>query len=50
MGAALPHVLRFLLATDPDALTLVLGVAYRCVSRYLIGQAGLTRAQRRDWG
>ena len=37
---SLPHALRFLLATDPDALTLVLGVVYRTISRYLINQAG----------
>jgi ribosomal protein S27E len=41
---SLPHALRFLLATDPDALTLVLGVVYRTVSGYLIGKAALTRA------
>jgi hypothetical protein len=41
---SLPHALRFLLATDPDALTLVLGVVYRTISRHLIGKAGLTRA------
>ena len=36
--------MRFLLATDPDALTLVLAVVYRTVSRHLLGKAGLTRA------
>jgi len=36
---SLPHALRFLLATDPDALTLVLGVVYRTISRYLIAKA-----------
>lgn len=41
---SLPHALRFLLATDPQALTLVLGVACRTISGYLIGKAGLTRA------
>ncbi len=41
---SLPHALRFLLATDPDALTLVLGVVCRTVSRHLIVKAGLTRA------
>ena len=40
----LPHGLRFLLATDSDALTRVLGVVYRTISRHLIGKAGLTRA------
>jgi hypothetical protein len=39
---SLPYALRFLLATDPDALTLVLGVVYRTIARHLIGQAGLT--------
>jgi hypothetical protein len=38
------RTLRFLLATDPNALTLVLGVAYRTISRHLISKAGLTRA------
>src|SRR5258708_37030953 len=38
---SLPHALRFLLASDPDALTLVLGVVYRTISRHLIDQAGL---------
>lgn len=38
-----PPALRFLLAIDPDALTLVLGVVYRSISRYLIGKAGLAR-------
>jgi len=41
---SLPHALRFLLATDPDALTLVLAAVYRTISRHLIGKAGLTRA------
>jgi len=41
---SLPHALRFLLATDPDALTLVLGVVSRTISRHLINKAGLTRA------
>ena len=40
---SLPHALRFLLATDPDALTRVLGVVYRTIWRYLIYKAGLTR-------
>ena len=37
---SLPHALRFLLATDPQALTRVLGVVNRNSSRYLIGKAG----------
>jgi hypothetical protein len=41
---SLPHALRFLLATDPDALTLVLGVAYQAISGHLLAKAGLTRA------
>jgi acyl carrier protein len=35
--------LRFLLATNSEALTLVLGEVYRTISRYLIGKVGLTR-------
>lgn len=41
---SLPHALRFLLASDAAALTLVLGVVYQAISRHPIGQAGLTRA------
>lgn len=41
---SLPHALRFLLATDPDALTLVLGAVYRAVSGFLLAKAGLSRA------
>ena len=41
---SLPHALRFLLATDPEALTLVLGVVYRTISRHLLHKAGLTRS------
>ena len=41
---SLPQALRFLLATDPDALTLVLGVVYRTISRHLINKANLARA------
>jgi len=36
--------LRFLLATNPPALTRVLGVVYRSIFRRLIGKAGLTDA------
>jgi ribosomal protein S27E len=36
---SLPHALRFLLATDPDALTRVLGVVCRTISRHLIHRA-----------
>ena len=42
---SLPHALRFLLATDPDALTRELGVVYRSISRYLVSKAGLTPAR-----
>ncbi len=37
---SLPYALRFLLATDPDSLTLVLGAAYRVVSGFLLSKAG----------
>ncbi len=40
---SLPHALRFLLATDSQALTLVLGVVYRTISDHLLRKAGLTR-------
>lgn len=40
---SLPNALRFLLASDPDALALVLGVVYRSLSRHLIDQVGITR-------
>ena len=40
---SLPHALRFLLASNSQALTLVLGEVYRTISRPLIGKAGLTR-------
>jgi len=39
----LPFALRFLLATDPDALTLVLRTVYRALSSFQLRQAGLTR-------
>jgi hypothetical protein len=42
---SLPHALRFLLATDPEALTLVLGVVYRTISRHLLHKAGLARSR-----
>lgn len=41
---SLPHALRLLLATDTDALTLVLGVVYRTISGHLLSETGLTRA------
>jgi len=40
---SLPIALRFLLATDPTALTLVLGEAYRTICGYLLKAAGVTR-------
>ena len=40
---SLPHALRFLLAVNSEALTL-LGEVYRTISRHLIGKAGLSRA------
>jgi hypothetical protein len=42
---SLPHALRFLLATNPAALTQVLGVVYRTIARHLISQAGLRRTR-----
>lgn len=42
---SLPYALRFLLAKNPAALTLVLGVAYRVISGHLLKKAGLTRAR-----
>lgn len=42
---SLPIALRFLRATDPDALTLVLGTAYRTISSDLLEMAGVTRAR-----
>jgi ribosomal protein S27E len=41
---SLPFALRFLLATDPDSLTLVLRTVYRAISGFQLKQAGLTRA------
>jgi hypothetical protein len=41
---SLPFALRFLLATDPEALTRVLGVVYRTISAYILKEARLTRA------
>ena len=35
---SLPHALRFLLAVNSEALTLVLGEVYRMISRHLIGK------------
>jgi hypothetical protein len=41
---SLRFALRFLLATDPDALTQVLGIVYRTISAYVLNKARLTRA------
>ena len=41
---SLPYVLRFLLATNPAALTQVLGVVYRTISGFVLQRSGLTRA------
>ena len=41
---SLPFALRFLLATDPDALTQVLGIVYRAISGFILEKAGLTRS------
>ncbi len=40
---SLPVALRFLLATDPDALRRVLGAVYRTISSYLLKMTGVTR-------
>jgi hypothetical protein len=41
---SLPFALRFLLATDPEALTRVLGIVYRTISGHIFKEARLTRA------
>jgi len=41
---SLPFALRFLLATDPKALTQVLGIVYRTTSAHVLRKARLTRA------
>ncbi len=41
---SLPFALRFLLATDPDALTRVLRIFYRTISAHILKRARLTRA------
>jgi hypothetical protein len=40
---SLPFALRFLLATDAEALTQVLGVVYRTISACVLKRARLTR-------
>jgi hypothetical protein len=41
---SLPFALRFLLATDPNALTQVLGIVYRTISAHILRKAPVTRA------
>ncbi len=41
---SLPYALRYLLATDPDLLTLVLRTVYRAISGFLLKKAGLARS------
>jgi hypothetical protein len=41
---SLPFALRFLVATDPDAMTRVLRTVYRAISGFQLRQAGPTRA------
>ncbi len=41
---SLPFALRFLLATNPRALTRVLGIVYRTISAQVLGKARLMRA------
>jgi hypothetical protein len=40
---SLPFALRFLLATDAEALTQVLGIVYRTISAHILKKARLTR-------
>lgn len=40
---SLPYALRFLLATDPAALSQVRGTVYRAIVGFLLKKAGLTR-------
>jgi len=40
---SLPFALRFLLATDPEALTRVLGIVYRTISAHILKKARLSR-------
>jgi hypothetical protein len=41
---SLPFGSRFLLATDAETLTQVLGIVYRTISAYVLKKARLTRA------
>jgi hypothetical protein len=40
----MPFALRFLLATDPESLTQVLGIVYRAISGFILRKARLTPA------
>ncbi len=42
---SLPFALRFLLAMDPDSMTLVFRTVYRAISGFLLKQAGRTRTR-----
>ena len=41
---SVPFPLRFLFATEPAALTAVLGIVYRAIAAHLIRRAGLTQS------
>ena len=41
---SVPFPLRFLFATEPTALTAVLGIVYRAIAAYLIRKAGLKQS------
>ena len=41
---SVPFPLRFLFATEPAALTAVLGIVYRAIAAHLIRKAGLTQS------
>jgi hypothetical protein len=45
MGFSLPFAFRFLLASDPYALTLVLGIVYRAIVGRILKKARLTRGR-----
>jgi len=42
---SVPYPIRFLFAGNPEAMGKALGVVYRCIAGFLLGRAGLTRAQ-----
>lgn len=39
---SVPYPLRFLFASRPDIMSLVLGIVYRCISTHLCRRAGFT--------